>query len=54
VEWDVPVTVRDGTKLPCPHTLKAKLVVIGERAENIGGKELRCDLTDHGASVRQP
>jgi hypothetical protein len=36
--------------LPCPQTFEAKLVVvIGERPGNIGGEEMRCDLTDHGA-----
>ena len=44
----------DGRILPRPQALEAKLVfVIGERTGNVGGEELRCDLTDHGSSVRQ-
>jgi len=44
-----------GRILPRSQTLEAKLVlVICERAGNVGGEELRFDLTDHGSSVRQP
>ena len=47
----VLVTRHDGVHrriLPCPSTLKAKLVfVVGERAGNVRGEELRRDLTDH-------
>jgi hypothetical protein len=53
----VPVARHDGVDrriLPRPQTFEAKLVfVIGDRAGNIRGEELRCDLTDHGASVPQ-
>jgi hypothetical protein len=51
----VLVAGRDGVDrriLPRPQTFEAELVfVIGDRSGNIGGKELRCDLTDHGESV---
>ena len=38
--------------LPHSQTLEAKFVfLIGDRGGNLGGEELRRDLTDHGSSV---
>ena len=45
----------DGRIVPRSQTLEAKLfLVISERAGNVGGEELRCNLANHGLSVRQP
>jgi hypothetical protein len=52
-EYDRGLRWRIPWILPRSQTLEAKLVlVIGERAGNVGGEELRYDLTDHGSSVR--
>ena len=54
----VLVACHDGVDrrvLPCPQTFEAELVlVIGDRTGNVRGEKLRCDLTDHAASVPQP